>query len=194
VEPQGTTVSITHGTSDRGLVSTNWLRRATAPLRPFDCVIFVQERLSGSLCVLVNVNPAPYVRYVILTENHQTGVSHDAAAVARWDDEGGAFMSARSNTGVRVSKDVRSKRMVEATAHLKVDQAPAEDAKILESLGAAVIMRWDPSRPKSNANSSNTRLRWPILGRQLRRRARLRVSCMTTRMTAIDAARALLNA
>jgi hypothetical protein len=160
-------VSITHGTSDRGLVSTNWLRRATAPLRPFDCVIFVQERLSGSLCVLVNVNPAPYVRYVILTENHQTGVSHDAAAVARWDDEGGAFMSARSNTGVRVSKDVRSKRMVEATAHLKVDQAPAEDAKILESLGAAVIMRWDPSRPKSNANSSNTRLRWPILGRQL---------------------------
>lgn len=51
-------------------------------------------------------------------------------------------MSARSNTGVRVSKDVPSKRMVEATADLKVDQAPAEDDKILECLGAAVIMRW----------------------------------------------------
>jgi hypothetical protein len=51
-------------------------------------------------------------------------------------------MSARSNTGVRVSKDVRSKRMVEATADLKANPAPAEDEKILEYLGAAVIMRW----------------------------------------------------
>jgi hypothetical protein len=194
VEPQGTTVSITHGTSDRGLVSTNWLRRATAPLRPFDCVIFVQERLSGSLCVLVNVNPAPYVRYVILTENHQTGVSHDAAAVARWDDEGGAFMSARSNTGVRVSKDVRSKRMVEATADLKVDQAPAEDAKILECLGAAVIMRWDTLPTKIQRELFEHATSLADLGQTAPRRARLRVSCMTTRMTAIDAARALLNA
>jgi hypothetical protein len=69
-------------------------------------------------------------------------VSHDAAAIARWDDEGGASMSARSNTGVRVSKALRSKRMAEATADLKVDQAPAEDKKILECLGAAVIMLW----------------------------------------------------
>lgn len=82
------------------------------------------------------------MRYMISTESHQTDSSHDAAAVARWDHEGGASMSARSNTGVRVSKDVRSKRMVEATADLKVDQAPAEDDKILECLGAAVIMRW----------------------------------------------------
>jgi hypothetical protein len=51
-------------------------------------------------------------------------------------------MSARSNTGLRGSKAVRSKRMAEATADLKVDQAPAEDKKILECLGAAVIMRW----------------------------------------------------
>jgi len=51
-------------------------------------------------------------------------------------------MSARSNTGVRVSKAMRSKRMAEATADLKVDQAPAEDKKILECLGAAVITRW----------------------------------------------------
>jgi hypothetical protein len=75
-------------------------------------------------------------------EDHQTDVSHDAAAIARWDDEGGASMSARSNTGVRVSKAMRSKRMAEATADLKVDQAPAEDKKILECLGAAVIMLW----------------------------------------------------
>jgi len=45
---------------------------------------------------------------------------HDAAAIARWDDEGGASMSAQSNTGV----------------------TPAEDEKILECLGAAVITRW----------------------------------------------------
>jgi hypothetical protein len=75
-------------------------------------------------------------------EDHQTDVSHQAAAIARWDDEGGASMSAQSNTGVRGSKDVRSKRMAEATGDLKVDQAPAEDTKILECLGAAVIMRW----------------------------------------------------
>src|SRR5579863_2668260 len=76
-------------------------------------------------------------------EDHQTDMSHyDAAAIARWDDEGGASMSAQSNTGVRVPKDVRSKRMTEAAAVLKLDQAPAEDEKILECLGAAVIMRW----------------------------------------------------
>jgi hypothetical protein len=75
-------------------------------------------------------------------EDHQTDVSHQAAAIARWDDEGGASMSAQSNTGLRGSKDVHSKRMVEATIDLKVDQAPAEDKKILECLGAAVIMRW----------------------------------------------------
>jgi hypothetical protein len=63
---------------------------------------------------------------MISTESHQTDVSHDAAAVARWDDEGGASMSARSNTGVRVSKDVRSKRMVETTADLKVGTLPTK--------------------------------------------------------------------
>ena len=67
---------------------------------------------------------------------------HDAAAIARWDEEGGAFMSAQSNTGVRVPKDVRSKRMTEAAAILKLDQVPAEKEKILECLGVALIMRW----------------------------------------------------
>jgi hypothetical protein len=78
---------------------------------------------------------------MISREDHQTDVSHNAAAIARWDDEGGASMSARSNTGVRGSRDVHSKRMVEVTTDLKADQAPAEDKKILECLGAAV-MRW----------------------------------------------------
>ena len=75
-------------------------------------------------------------------KHHQTDVSHYAAAIARWDDEGGASMSARSNAGVRVSKDLGSKSMAEAPADLKVDQAPGDDKKILECLGAAVITRW----------------------------------------------------
>jgi hypothetical protein len=74
--------------------------------------------------------------------DHQTDVSCDAAAIARWDDEGGASMSARSNTGVRASKAMRSNRMAEARADVKADQASAENEKILECLGAAVIMLW----------------------------------------------------
>ena len=49
-------------------------------------------------------------------------------------------MSARSNTSVRVSKDVHSKRMAETPAVLKVGQALDEHKKIRECLGAAVIM------------------------------------------------------
>ena len=65
-------------------------------------------------------------------EDHQTDMMshHDATAIARWDDEGGASMSAQSNTGVRAPKDVRSKRMTEAAAVLRLDQVPAEDEKI----------------------------------------------------------------
>jgi hypothetical protein len=74
-------------------------------------------------------------------DDHQADANHDAA-IARWDDEGGASMSARSNTGVRRSKDLHSKRMVEAAADLKADRAAAENEKILECLGAAVIMLW----------------------------------------------------
>lgn len=51
-------------------------------------------------------------------------------------------MSARSNAGVRVSKDVRPKWMSEAEADPELDQAPGQEKKILECLGAAVIMRW----------------------------------------------------
>jgi hypothetical protein len=75
-------------------------------------------------------------------ENHQTDVSHHATAIARWDDEGGASISARSNTGLRASKDLGSKSMAEAPGDPRVDQVPGNDKKILECLGAAVIMRW----------------------------------------------------
>jgi hypothetical protein len=75
-------------------------------------------------------------------EDYETDVRHHTAAIARWDDEGDASMSARSNTGVRVSKALGSKLMAESLADLKVDQAPGDNKKILECLGAAVIMRW----------------------------------------------------
>ena len=75
-------------------------------------------------------------------ERHQTNVSHHATAIARWEDEGGAFMSAPSNMGARVSNDGRSKLVAESSADLKVDQASGDNKKILECLGAAVIMRW----------------------------------------------------
>src|ERR1700683_4722511 len=75
-------------------------------------------------------------------EDHQTDISHHAVAIARWDDEGGASMSTRSNTGVRASKGVLSKRMAKATAEVNFDQAPGDDPEILECWGAAVIMRW----------------------------------------------------
>lgn len=75
-------------------------------------------------------------------EDHQTDVSHHATAIARWDDEGGASMSARSNTGARVSKGARSEMMAKRTVELKFDRAPGDNKRILECLGAAVIMRW----------------------------------------------------
>jgi hypothetical protein len=75
-------------------------------------------------------------------KTHLTDAIHNAAAIARWDDEGGASMFARSNTGAGVVKDAGSKWLAEAPADLKPDQAPSEDKKILECLGAAVIMRW----------------------------------------------------
>ena len=84
-------------------------------------------------------------------------VSHDAAVIAQWDDEGGASMSARSNTGVTGSKDVHSERMVETTIDLKADRAPAEDEKILECLGAAVIMLWGSLPTKIQRDSETAR-------------------------------------
>jgi hypothetical protein len=68
----------------------------------------------------------------------RTDVNHYAAAIARWDDDGGAFVSALSNVGARISNGGDSK----LTAGVKIDQSPGDDRKILECLGTAVIMRW----------------------------------------------------
>src|SRR6185437_2716050 len=56
-------------------------------------------------------------------ENHQTDASHHAIAIARWDDEGGASNSARSNTGARASDDLGSDSTAQASADLKIGQA-----------------------------------------------------------------------
>ena len=62
------------------------------------------------------------MKRVISRENHQIGSSaHQTTAIARWEDEGGVATS---------------------FAKVKVAQGLAEDEKILEYLGAAVIMRW----------------------------------------------------
>jgi hypothetical protein len=72
----------------------------------------------------------------------RTDVSHNAAAIARWDDDGGAFMSAPSKMGARISNGGDSKLTAGVPADLKIDQSPGDDRKILECLGTAVIMRW----------------------------------------------------
>ena len=51
-------------------------------------------------------------------------------------------MSAPSNMGARVSNDGTSKLVAVSLADLKIDQAPRANRRILECLGAAVIMRW----------------------------------------------------
>jgi hypothetical protein len=75
-------------------------------------------------------------------KNHQADATHHAAAIARWDDEGGASTSPRSYMGAGISDDVNSEWLAGPPAELKVDRTPGEDNKILQCLGAAVIMRW----------------------------------------------------
>jgi hypothetical protein len=75
-------------------------------------------------------------------QSHRTDANHHAVAIARWDDEGGAANSARSNTGARASDDLGAKSTVQAPADLKVGRPRGDTKKILECLGAAVITRW----------------------------------------------------
>ena len=76
------------------------------------------------------------------SRENQTDVSHYVVAIARWDDDGGAFMSAPGNMGARVSNGGDSMRIAESPADLKSDQSSGDDRTILECLGAAVIMQW----------------------------------------------------
>jgi len=73
-------------------------------------------------------------------ENFQTNASHHAAAIARWDDEGGAAMSFADKTDAQVSEDGGCLTGVPASQ--TIDRAVAEERQILGCLGAAVIMRW----------------------------------------------------
>jgi hypothetical protein len=70
---------------------------------------------------LVKSGRTPHIRVVIVQERHPHKTSDYAAAIARWEDEGGApiFFSRWKERAVL-----------------------GEEGKILEYLGAAVIMRW----------------------------------------------------
>jgi hypothetical protein len=74
-------------------------------------------------------------------EDRQIDPSQYAAAIARWDNEGGAPGSPRSNTGARASNDAGSEWMAESPGGLKVDQVPGEDKKILECLEESAAKR-----------------------------------------------------
>jgi hypothetical protein len=88
------------------------------------------------------LGPAPHMRRMISREDDRNDLSQHAAAIARWDNEGGAPTLPRGNTGSRPLNDAGSKWVVESPADLKVDRPLGEDKKILECLGVAVITRW----------------------------------------------------
>jgi hypothetical protein len=52
------------------------------------------------------------------TETPHSDAGLHAAAIARWDDEGGAPTSARNKTAVKAVQDARSKRTAEMPAAL----------------------------------------------------------------------------
>jgi hypothetical protein len=54
---------------------------------------------------------------------YQTDASHDAAAIARWDDEGGAAPSFADKTAQKYRKMGPSERRGEVPTDLKVDRA-----------------------------------------------------------------------
>jgi hypothetical protein len=119
------------------------------------------------------------------SKENRADVSHYAVAIARWDDDGGAFMSAPGNMGARPSNGGDSRRIAESPAVLKSDRSSGDDRKILECLGASVIMQWGTLPTKSNGISSNARFPSSASGIQRRQRGRSRDFCITIRMTAI---------
>lgn len=67
-------------------------------------------------------------------EPYQIDPSHHAA-IARWDDEGGAAATFRSATDLEGSGNERPPAS-------KVNEDSGDDAHVLDCLGAAVMMRW----------------------------------------------------
>jgi hypothetical protein len=65
-------------------------------------------------------------------EHHQNDLSNYAAAFARWENEGGASGSPRSNTGARAWNG--SEWVAVSLGDLKVDQVPGEDNEISNGL------------------------------------------------------------
>jgi len=88
--------------------------------------------------LLVSGGHEPHMTNMTPRENPQGDATYHAAAIARWDDEGGAF-AFPSTEG---SKTGRSTRVAGARASVKVDQSLGEEDHILDCLGAAVMMRW----------------------------------------------------
>jgi hypothetical protein len=116
-------------------------------------------------------------------EDHQTDLSQYVAAIARWDGEGGASMSARSNTGVRVPKDLRAERMAERKIR-RLIRLPGTTRRFWNVWEPPSLCDGALFRQKSNGNSSNRRLHWPTSRKQPRRKGRSRGFCITIRMTA----------
>jgi hypothetical protein len=68
--------------------------------------------------------------------------SHNADALARWDNEGGAIMTFQFQADGSASNG-NAKKCDGEPELLKIDASLSEEDLILECLGAAVIMRWD---------------------------------------------------
>jgi hypothetical protein len=69
---------------------------------------------------------APFICSMAQRDNHQTDASHDAAAIARWDDEGGAAASVADKTVRKYQRIDPSERRVEVPTSLKVDRTLVE--------------------------------------------------------------------
>ncbi len=102
-------------------------RRCVSP-RAHSVSLAIRRHAADGL--LVSGDHEPHITNMTPRENPQSNASYRAAAISRWDDEGGALASFPNKEG---SKTGRSKRM---------DQSLAEEAHILDCLGAAVMMRW----------------------------------------------------
>jgi hypothetical protein len=62
--------------------------------------------------MLESAGHAPHILKMTPTQNNRTDADDHAAAIARWDDEGGAAKSPK--TGADISRDRRSGRMTES--------------------------------------------------------------------------------
>jgi len=100
------------------------------------------EPTKPSKAPLVSVAHAPHIPTMTTIETPESDARHQAAIIARWDNEGGAAMSLADEPDAQASGNERSKRIPGVPAFQEVDPAFDDDEWILRCLGAAVIMRW----------------------------------------------------